>query len=202
MPKYGVGVRIWLALLVLSSSSIVTAQRGAITSPRNLAQLTARAATIVQGRIISVSVEPHPLYTSLNSVVVTVAVDDTLKGTAQKSLTFRQFIWDPRDRTEHAGYREGEEIVLFLNRKTELGFTSPVGLGQGRFHVFQDPSGRQRVASESQSRTLFDGMQNSVTLSRLSAHARQVVTAPTQQPLTLDVLKEIVRSLSNLEPAP
>lgn len=38
------------------------------------------------------------------------------------------------------GYRKGEELVLFLYGTSEGGFTSPVGLGQGKFKVIRKGS--------------------------------------------------------------
>src|ERR1043166_3597559 len=134
-----------------------SAQRGAITLPRNLTQLTSRAATVVHGRVIYAQVQAHPQYQNLSSVVVAISVEDVLKGAAGKTLTFRQFIWDPRDRADAGGYREGEEFVLFLNHVTPAGFTSPVGLEQGRFRVLRGANGDPTVGNGANNKALFHG---------------------------------------------
>ena len=121
--------------LLIACAPGTLAQDGAITLPLNLAEMTTRAALIVHARVTFAHVEPHPQYHNLASVVVTMSALDVLKGTTGKQVTFRQFIWNPRDIADRAGYKEGDELVLFLNRVTPAGFTSPVGLQQGRFRV-------------------------------------------------------------------
>jgi hypothetical protein len=128
-----------LTLLLLVSTG--QAQRGAMTLPRSLEQITQQADLIVQGSIVSVKVEPHPQFHNLRTVLVTFAVEDALKGKAGKTLQFRQFIWDSRDRGDSAGYRKGQQLLLMLNRPSEYGLTSPVGLEQGRFEISRDATG-------------------------------------------------------------
>lgn len=77
---------------------------------------------------------------------VTVAVSETLKGTANGSYTFRQFgLAAPREiggRT-YVGvspdgfprFTVGEDILVFLFKKTPAGFQSAAGLMQGKFTV-------------------------------------------------------------------
>jgi hypothetical protein len=96
------------------------AQRGALTVPRNLIEMSERAADIVRGTVVSARVEKHPELTNLDTVVVTLRVREALKGGAQGSFTFRQYIWDIRDRWDAAGYRKG---FLALN-------------GTGNAHLF------------------------------------------------------------------
>jgi hypothetical protein len=99
--------RIWndrkkyLLVLVLSVVVVLPlaqAQRSAIVFPRNLAQLSGWANIVVRAHVIEAHFKPHPNHPNLGSVVVTLSVEEVLKGTAGKILTFRQFEWDPRDR--------------------------------------------------------------------------------------------------------
>src|SRR5919108_234187 len=85
-------------VVVLSLPGSIHAQRGALTAPQNLAQLTDAAHVIVRGYIWSANFEPHPELPKLRTVVVKVKVFETLKGSAPPLYTFRQFIWDIRDR--------------------------------------------------------------------------------------------------------
>src|SRR5205823_3374571 len=135
-----------------------SAQRGAVTLPRNLTQLTTQAALIVHGRVLYSHVEPHPQYRNLSSVVVTIGVFDVLKGTAGKSLSFRQFIWDPRDIADRGGYHNGDELFLFLNKVTAAGFTSPVGLEQGRLRLVRGLGGEASVAPAVANSLLYQGL--------------------------------------------
>ncbi|MGH7838318.1 MAG: hypothetical protein ACREQC_10925, partial [Candidatus Binataceae bacterium] len=110
---------VWFALATavcgFLAATPVRAQRGAITLPRNLEQLTQHAAVIVRARISSARVEPDPAYPSLWTVEVTLHVEEVLKGQPGDTLTFRQFIWDLHDRANSAGYVRGEDVVLLLN---------------------------------------------------------------------------------------
>lgn len=169
----------------------IQAQDGAITLPLNLAQLTTRAALVVHARVTYAHVEPHPQYHNLASVIVTLSVLDVLKGTAGKQITFRQFIWSPRDIADRAGYREGDELVLFLNRVTAAGFTSPVGLQQGRFRVVA-AGGEPNVVVTTASPILFEGL--SKWNANLSARARQLIAQPPGR-VPFSVLKELVHAL-------
>jgi len=191
----------WRSCLLFLSVSLlavpVAAQRGAITLPQNLVQLTDKAETIVHGRIVRARVEPHPQYKNLNSVVVTVAVKESLKGAPGKTISFRQFIWDPRDKFDLAGYRRGDEVILFLNKITEIGFTSPVGLQQGRFLVQTDKTG-QRVAVNGQDNArLLEGISDQRATAHLSKRAKLALAQRSQfpGPLPVDVLEETVRAL-------
>jgi hypothetical protein len=202
MSAFGAGFPkslLLFALVVVGALVNAEAQRGAITVPRNLSQLTARAATVVQGRVSFAREEPHPRYHNLRSVVVTVLVEDVWKGAAGKSLTFRQFIWDPRDSADRAGYREGQELVLFLNHQTSAGFTSPVGLEQGRFRVLRDSAGATVVVNGANNNGLFDGMQEIATAPQFSPRARRAMAPKQLGPVPLDVLKELVRGFSASE---
>ena len=87
-----------------------------MTVPRNLDQLTDRAADIVRGTVVSARVEKHPELTNLDTVVVTLRVRETLKGSAQGTFTFRQYIWDIRDRYDAAGYRKGQDCPAAHDR--------------------------------------------------------------------------------------
>ena len=185
-------------LVLLGSALNANAQRGAITLPRNLVELTERASTVVHGRVTYARVESHPYYHNLRSVVVTLLVEDVLKGASDSTLTFRQFIWDPRDLFDRAGYREGDDLVLFLNPTTAAGFRSPVGSGQGRFRVVRDASGESMVMNEASNNGLFERMPTLSAAPGLSPKARRVLAqAGTQAgPMPLSVLRETVHLLA------
>lgn len=134
------------------------AQRGAMTVPRNLDQLTDRARDIVRGTVVSARVEKHPELTNLDTVVVTLRVTETLKGDARDTFTFRQYIWDIRDRWDAAGYRKGQDVLLLLNAPTRYGLTSPVGIEQGRFRIQPDGKGGFLALNGTGNVHLLDGM--------------------------------------------
>lgn len=178
-------------------SSAAHAQRGAITLPRNLADLSSNAGQIIQGRVVSATVEPDPRYNHLQTLVLTLAVDDVLKGQAPATFTFREFLWDVRDISDRAGYHLGDEVLLFLNRPTTLGLVTPVGLQQGRFRVVKGADGQDYAINANQNSGLFDNVVRSGALNpaKLSAKSRATVQSFQRGPIALTALKESVHLL-------
>jgi len=119
----------------------VSAQRGAITIQQNLATLVDEAAVIIRGRIIASRVEPHPEFQNLQTIVITVAVDHALKGSPGQVYTFRQFLWDVRDKYDVASHKKAQNVLLLLNKPSQYGLSMPVGLGQGRFLIYRQADG-------------------------------------------------------------
>lgn len=151
-PASGYTVSIFLVFAALvAEPSPILAQRGAIARAQNLAEMEEEAAVIVQGRVESAVVERHPTLRGLFTVVVRLRIEEALKGfPAGETYTFRQFIWDVRDRLDAAGYKKGQRLVLLLTRPNENGLSSPVGLEQGRFRIDRDAAGRE-IASNGRS---------------------------------------------------
>ena len=73
-----------LVILTLISSPLL-AQRGALTTRQSIDQLTDEATLIVHGHVTSAKVEPHPQLTNLMTVLVTMEVQETLKGTPRNT---------------------------------------------------------------------------------------------------------------------
>ena len=186
---------VWLLLLVLTPP--LCAQRGAITAPRNLAELVAQSDTIVRGRVVLALLEPHPQLKHLSTVVVTLQVEETLKGNPAKTLTYRQFIWDVRDRYDAAGYRKGQRLLLLLNPTTPYGLRSPAGLEQGRFRLQRNAGGRQFALNGAANAGLFRevagrlearGLSTEAALSRRLAERRP-------GPVEVEGLLALIRAL-------
>jgi hypothetical protein len=187
-----------LVCAALLFPAALSAQRGALTRPENLDQLVGRASLIVHGRVLSARVEPHPQYANLSTVVVTLRVDETLKGAPAPTLTFRQFIWDLRDRLDAAGYRKGLELVLLLNPETRLGLRSPTGLEQGRFRILRDPAGRSEALNGRGNAGLFTALAPQLDAKgvRLSARLQAAIQQPGPRALALDDLRDLIRVLA------
>jgi hypothetical protein len=111
--------------------------------PLDLDAMTAAADRVFVGRVVTVRSgrDDHGLPVTWT----TFTVEDALKGAPPKTLEIKQL---GVDRPLADGgvfripalptYRVGEEVVLFLHPDSRQGFTSPVGLGQGRFRVRRD----------------------------------------------------------------
>lgn len=178
------------------------AQRGAYVQPRNLAELVSQSAVIVRGMVMSARVEPHPELTHLSTVVVTLRVAETLKGAASGTLTFRQFIWDIRDRYDAAGYRKGQHLFLLLNPTTSYGLRSPAGLEQGRFRISRDAEGREVAVNGHGNVGLWERMDTELKSERLTLSPRSAALLrqhPTG-PIALNDLRDLTRDLAALTP--
>jgi hypothetical protein len=178
----------------------VQAQRGAYTQSRNLAELVTQSATIVRGYVVSAKVEPHPELHNLSTVVVTLRVAETLKGEAGETLTFRQFIWDLRDRSDAAGYRKGQHLLLLMNPTTPYGLTSPAGLGQGRFQIARDAAGRETATNGHGNAGLFRGLEAQLKAKRVELAPRfsTLVRDHRSGAVALNDLKQLVQQLDAL----
>jgi hypothetical protein len=187
--------------LLLSFVAPAFCQRGAITAPVSLDQMTRRADRIVHGSVMSVRVEPHPQLTNLSTVVITMQVQDTLKGKPSTTLTFRQFIWDLRDKQDAARYLKGQELLLFLNPISQYGLTSPVGLEQGRFRITRDRTGKAYAANGRDNAGLFMGTEQRARAQqmKLSAKATTVVHQTSSGPIPLDDMKQTIRELGRMQ---
>ena len=192
------------ALLVLAAflaAAPAFAQRGAMTVPRNLDQLTDRASDIVRGTVVSARVEKHPELTNLDTVVVTLRVRDTLKGDAAGTYTFRQYIWDVRDRNDAAGYRKGQDLLLLMISPSRYGLSSPAGLDQGRFRIDRDKSGREIAVNGTGNVHLFDGLSTAAGKQGVALSEGQsgLIAKHRQGPIGLDDLMALVRTFARAD---
>jgi hypothetical protein len=126
-----------LACATLEASLIV---------PADLPTLVSEAQTIVLGRVTDVRGVIRPGTRRVDSYVA-FAVDDALKGSAERTLTFKTLGGiNGRYRTVVHGspvFSVGDEAVLFLGRGTT---PYPIGLAQGVFRVRRDrASGDRRI---------------------------------------------------------
>src|SRR5262249_27522129 len=112
--------------------------------PLNLSDLTRQSTHIVQGTVEAVreGVDGNRLpYTEIE-----VKVSESVKGSATKDLTFRQFGLQTPQPSENGhkyvglvagmpGYAAGDQVLLFLGPVSSLGYRTTVGLGQGHFKL-------------------------------------------------------------------
>jgi hypothetical protein len=189
------------ALLFLSVSACLPAgQRGALTASRNLVDLVGEAGVIVRGRIVSTRVEPHPQFSALWTVVVTLQVDEAIKGQIGTSYSFRQFIWDPRDRQDAAGYQKGQNLLLLLTNPNSNGLSSPVGLEQGRFQLSTDAAGKVYASNGRNNAGLLNGAAARAAEQgiRLAPRVAGIISAPPQGPMALDDLVTLIRQFASV----
>ena len=190
-----------LLLLLTAAPQATQAQRGALTVARGLDQLTQESELIVHGSVKSAKVEPHPQFPNLMTVLVSFDVQDTLKGSAKKSIEFRQYVWDIRDQQDKAGYRKGEELLLLLGPVSKYGLTSPVGLEQGRFRVLRDSSGQANAVNGRGNAGLFQQTEGRAQARGIKLSARQSALLRQQQPgpVALSDLKDAIRTFARAQ---
>lgn len=194
MPRTSLRGLVLLAMIVISAPA--WAQQGALTVPRNLQQLTDRAAHIVRGNVVSARMERHPEL-GLPMLAVKVHVRETLKGPHQPTFTFRQYIWDYRDRMTAANYRKGDDVLLLMIAPSRYGLSSPAGMEQGRFRILRDGQGREMAVNGHGNARLFDGLEAQVAKQgvTLSAASLQMVQRPPRGPVEARQLSGLIREL-------
>jgi len=190
-----------LLAAALAASAPASAQQSALTTHRNLDQLTDRAALILRGNVVSAQVEKHPQFANLDTVVVTVRVRETLKGAARQTHTFRQYLWDIRDRLDANGYRKGQDLLLFLIEPNAHGLSSPAGLDQGRFRIERNAAGDEVAVNGQGNFRLFDGLAAEVAKegTTLSPASLRLVDAPQSGPVAVAALTRLVRELAAVD---
>lgn len=146
---------------------------------------------------MSTQVEPHPQYKNLSTVLVTMSVTDCLKGTPQKSITFRQYIWDIRSISANGGYHKGEELLLFLRPPSPYGLTSPAGLQQGRFEITRDAKGQLQAINAEHNAGLFGNLASQARQRRTALPlVSQKLASQSSGPVQLADLEQIVRAFA------
>ena len=139
-----VAARARLAVVVLLLLGLPAGAARAVTLlPLDLPELTGRAERIFIGRVETVAAGRDA--NGLPAVWTTFAVEQPLKGftgSPPDHVTLKQlgaaFGGTDAPVVPHAvlpRYRAGESVVLFVHPDSTLGFTSPVGFGQGCFRI-------------------------------------------------------------------
>jgi len=184
-------------IIFLSFGAPAFSQGGASTAQADLDQLVQSAQNIVRGQVVSATIEPHPQFPNLQTVVITLSVTRVLKGAAGSTLTFRQFQLDSRDATSLAGYKGAGEVLLFLNPVSQYGLTNTVGLEQGRFRVVPDGKGNRYVINGRGNMGLFSQVPAKAT-ARGIAFSPQVraMLANSNGKASLESFEEAVRTLA------
>jgi hypothetical protein len=138
-------------ILVAAWLAVVTAMPAFATSvlPLDLGQVIDQAAVAFQGTVTDVKSGKDP-QTGLLVTLTTFRVDDVLKGDVGATYTVKQVGGEDSSANLRfkafgvPGYSVGESYVLFFNGVSSAGFTSPVGLQQGRFVIHDNEVGNGR----------------------------------------------------------
>lgn len=122
-------------ILLLWASAVF----GGIAIPLNLDNLIKQSDKIFVGRCLEAS--PELDQRGFPSLWCRFQVTHPVRGVAEgESVLIKQF-----GAGQKGGCQEGEEALLFLYPESEYGFTSAIGLGQGRFVIQTDSNGLKVV---------------------------------------------------------
>ncbi len=147
--------RFWVGLCLLGVMVWPCACGAALVREMNLEDLCGSAGRIFAGTCTAVT-ETVDEATGRGEIVYDFKPFRILKGPRRERISFTM----SRTVVRHGRaplIRQGDSVVLFLYPKSELGFTSPVGLGQGRFFILESEAGKT-VVNDSNNKNLFTGM--------------------------------------------
>jgi hypothetical protein len=182
------GIGAWLAV-----AAAIPAQAASVL-PLFLDEIVDRAAVAFEGTCVANRSERDPA-TNLVVTYTTFEVRDALKGAVGTTYTIKQVGGDLPGEDLHyrvdgiPKFAVGEDYVVFLHGASVRGFSSPVGLEQGRF----------TVRSEGAKRTVANGRDFREMASRMmpvlppQAKAKLLQSAGPVRSLDLDQFKQMVR---------
>lgn len=182
-----------LILPVLACVASRSAAQGCVlAAPMNLEEMVARAESIVSGTCVSA--EPVVAAVggaNLAATRYTFALDETIRGTGMRALSFEQF-GAGGSLSGLPDFVPGERYLLLLSAPgAPGGLTSTVGLDQGAFRFVEDGT--------SHTERLLNGRANFGLLSGLSSAARARMNQ-TQPGGDAESLLDAVRALAGATP--
>jgi hypothetical protein len=132
------------------------------------------------------------------TVVVTIRVEDILKGSTPNSYTFRQAVIDRKDLREKLGYRVGQHILIILYKTSQFGLTSPAGMEQGRFYIESGSNGSLVARNGFGNAGLFRGLDSQLKAKglRLEPEMQAMVVGSGAGPVSLEQLKRLIRTIA------
>ena len=165
--------------------------RATVVLPVALEGMAADAALIFHGRVSAVETRLDEVSQRV-ATYTTFDIIDAIKGSPGTRYTVKQIggrLPGARYELRIPGvprFTEGEEYIVFLPPASRLGFQSPIGLSQGKFHIDR----QQGVATVRAPRQATAGATQTPRLQRALAGAERA-----DGTTTLDSFKTRIRSL-------
>lgn len=164
----------------------------------NIEDLVEKGDRIFLGRVLSVDDEVPTPARKFPAVVITFRVEEVYKGAVGEQVVVRQLgTKTPRSKLNLLvpvpRFAVGEEAVVFLPKESSIGFSSPVGFGQGVFRLGKrNRSDEAFVSNETGNARLFHGIKNQ-KFRRATQKKEYLETAGGKgKALTLGDLKELI----------
>ncbi len=117
--------------------------------PLNLDKMTEAAGVIFEGECISLRSGKDPA-TGLMTTWFTFRITQGIKGKLDDEYVLKQYggtDGKTKVSTPSVRYSVGEKVVLFLYGTSRLGFSSAVGMQQGKFTINSIPESKTRYAT-------------------------------------------------------
>ena len=191
---------VWLFLIASASS------QAAMVVPLGLDRLHGDAEYVFLGECLSNSVD-HDRVSDMVVTYTTFEVIEAFKGSLGRTHTIKQVggVLPGADiATKFAGVPQfdvGKRYVLFLPPVSRLGFSTPVGLGQGLFHVRVDARGAPVINSGRDVGELLESLPENRIPSRIAdklramPDKRQPAQAKARAEMHLDDFRSIMRGM-------
>ncbi len=184
-----------LHIFILSAAMIVMFQTASAqrTIRMNIERMVTDAGMIVHGTVTKTESAVDP-QTNILSTFVTIAVQENFYGADQPTVTLKMVGGANKRSTlkfaEMPIFKVGEEIYSLFYAPSKYGFTSPIGMSQGKFSVVRDASANTTtVRNGVNNARLFSGMKNTAALKISPA------TSVNAERLTAEEFSTTIRSL-------
>lgn len=171
--------------------------------PLSLDQIIDQSTTVFQGTCTGNRTE-RDAATGFVVTYTTFAVEEVLKGSAEATHVIKQVGGEvPGDSGPSLRimgvprFVPGEQYVVFLAGTSSAGFSSPIGLAQGRFNV-RKQAGRAHVGNGRDFRELTAQMPDGVP-ARVRERFEEAAPAPVRE-LDLEDFKQLVRQRAGSRP--
>ncbi|OGP14024.1 MAG: hypothetical protein A3I75_00985 [Deltaproteobacteria bacterium RIFCSPLOWO2_02_FULL_50_16] len=154
----------FIGLTVFIGLAFSNVTHASMVLPLTLHQMAVVANRVFEGECLGLQEDLDE--NGLAVTYVTFSVYRVFKGSVGKSVTIKQFGVKPREEGEaffgmgpgsyiipatkgfsRPSFQKGEKVILFLYGDSDWGFTSPVGLGQGKFIVSEGTEGQRTISS-------------------------------------------------------
>lgn len=132
--------------------------------PLNIDNILSQAEIIFEGECINVRTGEDK-DTGLLATWFTFKIHEAIKGDLEETFTFKQIGGQDEAGSSMilplAHYHQGERVILFLYGESELGFSSAVGLHQGKFSITKSEDDQSTIVTNGMpASVLFKDMQD------------------------------------------
>ena len=182
-----------LFIIQMVSGMSVTADR---SIPLSLNKIIENAGYIFQGECINIRTGRDP-ETNLLATWFTFRVKQGIKGDLGEEFVLKQYGGSDENYTitpTSVQYEVGEELVLFVYPPSSIGFSSSVGLHQGKFLIKKFENNEKRlVTNGTPAMVLFEGMDEKIPTRDTAGTRAEGITQLKSDKMELDEFLSFVK---------